>query len=90
MAPRSPAHVALGQAIRQLRVERGLSQERLGLDAGLDRTYVSSIERGHRNPTFDTLVKIADVLGVGPGDLLARWQEISGWQPGGAAPGATR
>lgn len=86
MAPRSPAHEALGQAIRQARLERGLSQERLGLDADLDRTYVSSIERGHRNPTFDTLVKIADVLGVGPADLLLSWQEISGWQPSAGRP----
>src|SRR5437763_1097645 len=49
--PRSAAHLAYGRALRELRVERGISQERLALTAQLDRTYYSGIERGERHGT---------------------------------------
>ena len=71
MAVRSPAHLALGTAIRNLRSERGLSQEGLGLEAGMDRTYVGSIERGERNPSYTNLLKLAHTLGVRGSELLA-------------------
>lgn len=69
MYVRSTAHQALGAAIRRARAERGLSQEQLALDAGLDRTYVGGIERGERNPSYATcsrsdLLKIAGSLGM--------------------------
>ncbi len=79
MAMRS--HLALGEAIREARKKTGLSQEALGLEAGLDRTYISSVERGRRNISFDNLVKIAKTLGVKPSQLLARWEKIVGWKP---------
>lgn len=71
-ATRSERHVAWGRAIRELRAERGLSQERLALDAGLDRTYVSGIERGERNPSLTNLLKLGDVLGVRLSEVAAR------------------
>jgi len=49
----------------------GLSQEALAVDAELDRTYVSRIERNLENPTIDTLEKIARALGVDLIDLVA-------------------
>jgi transcriptional regulator with XRE-family HTH domain len=70
------SHLALGKAIREVRKKKGLSQEALGLEAGLDRTYVSSVERGRRNISFDNLVKIAETLEVRPSQLLVRWEEI--------------
>jgi DNA-binding XRE family transcriptional regulator len=45
--------------IRRLRVVRGLSQEMLAIDAGIDRTYVSRLERGLENPTVAVLEKLA-------------------------------
>ena len=48
---RSPSHLAYGQALRQLRGRRGISQERLADLAGLDRTYVSGIEQSEANAT---------------------------------------
>jgi transcriptional regulator with XRE-family HTH domain len=45
-------------------MERGLSQERLAQLAGLDRTYVSGIERGERNPSLTNILKLVDVLEV--------------------------
>jgi transcriptional regulator with XRE-family HTH domain len=57
--------------MRRLRVARGVSQERLGNDAGVDRTYVSRLERQLENPSIAILEKIARVLGVHISELLA-------------------
>ena len=59
-----------GHRLRELRHERGLSQEALGQAAGLDRTYVSQVEAGRRNVTLITIHKLATALGVEPRDLL--------------------
>lgn len=56
--------------MRRLRLEKGLSQERLADAAGLHRTYVGSVERAERNISIDNIARIAAALGVGPGDLL--------------------
>jgi len=80
MAKQSPSHLALGEAIREIRKKKGLSQEALGLEAGLDRTYVSSVERGRRNISFDNLVRIAKTLDVKPSDLFRRWERIVEWK----------
>jgi len=53
----------LGNQIRELRKSKGLSQEQLALQAEVDRSYVGGIERGERNVSFLTLVKIAACLG---------------------------
>lgn len=71
MAERSAAHVAFGRAIRDLRRSRGISQEQLGYDSGLHRTYVGGIERGERNPSLTNILRIAEALGVSPSELLA-------------------
>lgn len=68
---RSPAHTAYGAAIRQLRAERGISQEALAHAADLDRTYLSGIERGQRNPSLTNLLKLAAALDVKLSELAA-------------------
>ena len=60
----------LGLNVRRLREAKGLSQERFGFESGLDRTYVSGIERGVRNPTILVVEKIAKSLGVTASSLL--------------------
>lgn len=55
---------AFGNAVRERRHELGLSQEELGYRCGLDRTYVSGIERGVRNPTLKVIWQLADGLEV--------------------------
>ena len=60
----------LGQNLRALRKARGLSQERFALEHDIDRTYVSGIERGTRNPTVTVLGRLADALGVDIHELL--------------------
>ena len=56
--------VAFGKRVRQLRMERKLSQEALGFDVGLDRTYVSDIERGTRNIGLKNVYALAQTLGI--------------------------
>ena len=70
MTTRSPAHAAFGQRIRAIRNRRGVSQEGLALQCGLDRTYISGIERGTRNPSLTNILKIATALDVPPSDLF--------------------
>lgn len=69
-----PAHrKAFGSRLRELRVARGWnSQEAFALHAGLDRTYVSGIESGRRNPTLDVAVRIAGALEVPLSELFSR------------------
>ncbi|MCJ2093605.1 helix-turn-helix transcriptional regulator [Methylobacterium sp. J-072] len=57
--------------MRRLRVERGIPQESLAVDAGVDRTYVSGIERREFNPSVDLLDRLATALAVDILDLLA-------------------
>lgn len=56
--------------MKTLRKERGWSQETLALEADLDRTYVSGIERKVKNPTITVVDRIAKALNCGLGDLL--------------------
>ncbi|HEY2283578.1 MAG TPA: helix-turn-helix transcriptional regulator [Solirubrobacteraceae bacterium] len=70
MTIRSPAHAAFGQRIRAIRNRRGVSQEGLALQCGLDRTYISGIERGTRNPSLTNILKIATALDVDPSGLF--------------------
>ncbi len=60
----------LGLRVKVLRTARRMSQEHLAEAAGLDRSYVSRIERGAHNVTVLTLVRVADVLDVSAGRLL--------------------
>ena len=60
----------LAHNLRNLRTERGVSQERLGETAGLHRTYVSHVERGVANVSIDNLEKLADALAVDAVELL--------------------
>lgn len=69
---KSAANRALGHAIRGIRAAQGLTQEAFALKAGVDRSYYGAIERGEFNVTIDTLVKIADGLGVSASEILRR------------------
>ena len=80
MAKKSPLHAGdkslavLGETIRQIRKEIGLSQEGLANNSGLDRSYLGGIERGEHNITMMNLIKVADSLGIKASELLNRSQ----------------
>jgi transcriptional regulator with XRE-family HTH domain len=57
---------AFGTRVRELRTAAGLSQEQLGHVAGLDRTYIGSVERGERNISLDNIWRLSDALNVHP------------------------
>lgn len=57
--------------LRALRLVRGWSQEELAHRAGLDRTYISSLERQKYAPTLDALDKLAWALAINPSDLIS-------------------
>lgn len=54
----------LGMRIRYLRTQKKLSQEDLALEAGVNKNYLSDLERGNRNPTVEVLNKIAKALDI--------------------------
>jgi len=60
----------LGRNVRAARLQRGLSQEALALEAEMKRSYVSDLERGTRNPSVKAIARLARVLDVSPRDLL--------------------
>lgn len=70
MAEGEDIRVRFGRHLRQLRVERGLSQEELAFRSGLHRTYISSAERGQRNVSLEAMLKLASPLGVDLSTLL--------------------
>lgn len=62
--------IALGKIIQRKRKAQELSQEQLGFLSNLDRTYISGVERGIRNPSLTALVSLAYGLGTTVSDLL--------------------
>ncbi|TRV14749.1 MAG: XRE family transcriptional regulator [Microcystis wesenbergii Mw_MB_S_20031200_S109] len=58
--------------IRLARLNLKISQEELAALAGIDRTYISGIERGLRNPTITVLAQISEALGTSPAKLLSK------------------
>lgn len=67
---------AFGKVLRESRQKKKLSQEGLAEAAGLDRSFVSLVERGIQSPNVMVLLKIADVLEVPAADLIAKTEAI--------------
>ncbi len=72
MDSKLPSHKEFGIKVREARLKLGISQEELGFHAGLDRTYISGIERGTRNPTLEIILKLAKALKLSPAELLPK------------------
>lgn len=62
--------IAFGRVIRQRRIDIGLTQEQLGFDADLRRTYISIIELGQQQPSLSSIFKLAWALRILPSQLL--------------------
>jgi transcriptional regulator with XRE-family HTH domain len=82
--PVSTTPSELGSVIRRLRQERELSIESLAAASGIHTTYLSGIERGRRNPSWNVVGALADALGVEISDLAHLAEELAG--SGGVEP----
>ena len=67
----------VGAALRALRDEVGISQEELAGRSGLDRTYISGIERGRRNPSVRSLQRVSDALGITLDVIFVRARQLA-------------
>lgn len=76
MAKADQLALAFGRVLRERRLAAGLSQEKLALEAEVDRTFVSLLERGGRQPTLATLWRLAGALGVAPTELIAGVEKV--------------
>jgi transcriptional regulator with XRE-family HTH domain len=79
--PQAAAQKTFGDAVRELRACRVISQEELGFRARLHRNYVGALERGEINPTFKTLRALASGLEVELSSLIRLYEERheDGW-----------
>lgn len=68
----------IGETIRKLRKERGISQDVLSGLAGIARTHLSMIECGTKQANFETLCKIAEALDMKPSELIQKMEENQG------------
>jgi transcriptional regulator with XRE-family HTH domain len=64
-----PVLIAFGRSVRKCREARGMTQEDLAEAAGLDRSYISGVERGGRNLSLGSIARIAKALGTAISDL---------------------
>jgi transcriptional regulator with XRE-family HTH domain len=77
----TPDAVALGRAVQALRTERDLSQTQLANATGFMQSWISQVERGRRNPSWNNVVRLAEGLGVGVAELAARAEALAGKPP---------
>jgi transcriptional regulator with XRE-family HTH domain len=66
--------ISFGRIIKNIREERGISQEILADRADLNRSYVGEVERGTAMPSLSTITKLARALNLSAADLLARYE----------------
>src|SRR5665213_3523746 len=81
------AQLLVARNIRRLRVARGLSQEAFAVDARIDRTYVSRLERELENPSVEVLSRIARALDI---DIRELFDPVGGSKQTPSLPGGRR
>jgi transcriptional regulator with XRE-family HTH domain len=81
---------AVGAELKAEREKRQISQEKLGFEAGIHRTYVSLIERGVKNPTLDVLFRLCRALDVPPGQFVKNVERRMEKKDKESASGRTR
>lgn len=76
MSPKKNLEQTFGEVLKVLRNKKELSQEELADLAELDRTYISLLERGLRQPTLSTIFSLAKALGVSPSEFISKVQRL--------------
>ena len=74
----TPRQKLFGDRVRERRHDLGISQEALALRAGINRTYIGSLESGGRNPSLDLIARLATALECDAADLVRGVQEAAG------------
>jgi len=64
-----------GLELKKLRLEREISQENLAHSSSLDRTYISLLERGLRQPTLSTLFSLCTALNIKPSEFISKFED---------------
>jgi len=67
---------AFGTVLKNTRKESGLSQEQLALQSGLDRTFISLLERGKRQPSLTSILEVSAYLNISASELVRLTVEI--------------
>jgi transcriptional regulator with XRE-family HTH domain len=76
-ARKTPSQIALGLAVKEVRARVGKTQEQVANAIGMHATYISDIERGARNPSWDAIARLAKGMGVGVADIAAEFDRRS-------------
>ena len=69
---------AFGQVVRQLRKERNMSQQELAFESDIDRTFVSLLENGHKQPSLLTIFRLSAALQVAASEIIRQVEQRSG------------
>ena len=69
-------HAAFGLVLRSLRLTAGMSQEKLALESGVQRNFISLIETGQNQPTIGTVFRLANALQIKPSELVAATEKL--------------
>lgn len=72
MPEQAPDAAALGRALQAIRTEQGISQTQLAEATGFMQSWISQVERGRRNPSWNNVARLADGLGVSVSELAER------------------
>lgn len=67
---------AFGIVLQKERIKQNISQETLAFNSGLDRTYISLLERGKRKPTINTLFSITHALEIHPHEIILEVEKL--------------
>ena len=82
MRESEPADIIFGKVLRELRLATGKSQEKFAMDSGLERTFISMLERGKRKPSIKTLISLARGLDISLTQMISvfekRYFEVTG------------
>ena len=74
--PRTSRQARIGKAVKAVRTTHGLTQEDLAAKAGLHPTYISDVERGARNPSWDVIARIAEGMVVPVAAIAAEYDAL--------------
>jgi transcriptional regulator with XRE-family HTH domain len=77
MSDQAPDAAALGRAVLAVRTEKGISQMQLAEVTGFMQSWISQVERGRRNPSWNNVARLAEGLGVSVAELAKRAQTVS-------------